>query len=667
MDVALLIILQDSEDAYSFVMIGREIGARVSGISHKPNKQIIDVFRADLTAIAQRANTVAHNGIAHEEFIELGELMYANFLPLRVRAWLSKANGGLAIITNEPSIPWEIMHDGTEFIGINRAIGRSLILGHAMEREPQARRDKNQREKLRALIIVDPTEDLPEARKEATILFSWLTQTMGDRVDTPKVLAGKEASIALVSRGLLHGYDIILYAGHIKVADSGQSCLCLSNGDLEIDGIHSALRGEPIVLLMGCRSAAVGVRPNASAQPQGAQFALPKEPSLAEHTRNMAEVFIVGGAKAVVGTLWEIPDEGAREFDKALFAKLIGERLPIGEAIRGAREEMRKSRPTDATWSSVVLYGDPNLTLASLTTPKSNTVNPSTIVLEEFVKAACVEARNSGSRSVTAVHLFLALTEGKGVLQSLLIERGVQNVAQFIAQARPPQAPLPPNIVPDLSNEVYVIEQVALVNSIVLGRPVTEEDVVHAFIQQGGGEVGRDLLKQGINLQQKPQDTLRPSVLKSENDLYEKTTLDLNRAYFCVGAWQALERAQRFAQNIGHSQLGTPHLLMGLMELPSSIIRDMLAQQNATVEEVQALVNSVLPIRGRKTEVELSYTYLSDNLREVLKMAVEGIQQDATAPDCIEERHLLLAIMMVGGAAAQIIAQAVRRNRESGG
>lgn len=656
MDVAILIILKDfNDDSYSFFMIGRDVAAGVSSVVHKPNIDIINLFRNDLTDIATRANTAAQNGFALEEFSDLGQLIYASILPTRVRTWLQATQGGaLRIITNEPSIPWEIMHDRNEFIGIDRAIGRSVIMRREADRQLQSPQGRSPGAKLKALIIVDPTGDLPDSRKEATALITWLRDEMADEVDTPLALVGKEASRTRVCKGLVREPDIILYSGHITVSATGESGLLLADGQLGVQGIGNALRGEPLVLLMGCRSAGHIAKAGLAASDEGGRFSLPQEPSIAEHTQNMAEAFIWGGAKAVLGTLFEIPDDGAREFNEELFERLIGRRQPIGEAIRGAREEMRRKRPTDATWTSVVLYGDPSLTV--LEAPSLDMR-----VWTQMLSGAGAEARLSGSGEIAEAHLFLALARtDAGVLRALLTERGVKDVAALVDKVRSPQAPLPANAQIRLSKEVERVGLALLTNAAGIGNPVTEDDVVRVFLQCGGEEL---LAKYGVAAQaaQPPQEEVRASALKSEKDLYDAPNdLALKRDCFSQEAWRALERAGRFAKGAMHYPVGTPHLLLGLAEHPSAIVRQILAQKGLTAECVQAAGRIYFPSGMHLTGVELAYTSVSENLRSVLKTAVEEAQRDASAPDRIEDRHLLLAILMAEGRADMLIAEAFR-------
>jgi len=67
------------------------------------------------------------------------------------------------------------------------------------------------------------------------------------------------------------------------------------------------------------------------------------------------------GASMFLAPLWQVPDEVALEFVESLYGNLLsGEGLPLAEAVRRARLEIRKKKPGDPTWLAYSLYGHPN-------------------------------------------------------------------------------------------------------------------------------------------------------------------------------------------------------------------------------------------------------------------------------------------------------------------
>jgi CHAT domain-containing protein len=61
--------------------------------------------------------------------------------------------------------------------------------------------------------------------------------------------------------------------------------------------------------------------------------------------------------------MWPVYDKPAREL-AVLFYKSVLEGEPTGEALRRAREDVRKDYPEEITWAAYVLYGDPTFRLA---------------------------------------------------------------------------------------------------------------------------------------------------------------------------------------------------------------------------------------------------------------------------------------------------------------
>jgi CHAT domain len=63
---------------------------------------------------------------------------------------------------------------------------------------------------------------------------------------------------------------------------------------------------------------------------------------------------------AFIGTMWEVNDQLAVQFAKSFYIALLRYKLPIAEAFRYAREEIRKAKPYNSTWLAYVLYADPD-------------------------------------------------------------------------------------------------------------------------------------------------------------------------------------------------------------------------------------------------------------------------------------------------------------------
>ncbi|MBN1640124.1 MAG: CHAT domain-containing protein [Anaerolineae bacterium] len=72
-----------------------------------------------------------------------------------------------------------------------------------------------------------------------------------------------------------------------------------------------------------------------------------------------ADKFLWAGAGAFVGAHWSIDDRIACDFTKALYQRMLAHGMPIGEAVRQSRLEMRDAHPGDPTWLAYTVFADP--------------------------------------------------------------------------------------------------------------------------------------------------------------------------------------------------------------------------------------------------------------------------------------------------------------------
>ncbi|MCE9501690.1 MAG: CHAT domain-containing protein, partial [Leptospira sp.] len=140
----------------------------------------------------------------------LGETFFEQFFPPAIAEKLkltTKKNLHFRIDPALSVIPWELLHDGTCFLSDKFFIGKTV----RGELSVQENRD---REKLKMLIIADPTEDLKWAEKEGEELFKVLKQKVpASRLDI-EFIGGKQITkLKLLS--LIRGKNIIHYSGHL--------------------------------------------------------------------------------------------------------------------------------------------------------------------------------------------------------------------------------------------------------------------------------------------------------------------------------------------------------------------------------------------------------------------------------------------------------------------
>lgn len=286
-------------------------------------------------------NTSANNSLQR-----LGQFMFNNLLPLSVREQIQCLSDetSLFLVTNDPELPWELLHDNKEYLALKHPLGRQL-LSSILPSIDSSRRSTNHS----FLFITDPRGDLPEAQQEVEQLVSLFDPI--PNIST-KILGVKRATKFDVLQELMSGqYSVIHYSGHIR-----SGALLLFDGELTSQEIPKALLGNPFVFLNGCQSAE---KSNTWVDN------INQATSLGFNTQNLISAFIRGGASGCLGTLWRIFDASSREFALQFYTSSLNGNS-VGEALRQTRIYLREARPNDPLWASYVLYSDPALRIINL-------------------------------------------------------------------------------------------------------------------------------------------------------------------------------------------------------------------------------------------------------------------------------------------------------------
>jgi tetratricopeptide (TPR) repeat protein len=211
------------------------------------------------------------------------------------------------------ALPW-----GGEPLAVRHSVAYSLDLP-----APPAAADGA----LRALVVSDPLEDLPAARREAEGVLEVLTAAGS----APVHLAGQAASGPAVRQGLT-GIDLLHYAGHALFAGTGwESALPLAGGTRLTAGDILALPSVPrTVVLSGCetgRTAAVEVE-----------------------SMGLAHAFLAAGAHRVLAAVRPVDDTTAARLSVSFYHHWLDTGDAV-EALRRAQGELRAEEPT-ADWSA---------------------------------------------------------------------------------------------------------------------------------------------------------------------------------------------------------------------------------------------------------------------------------------------------------------------------
>lgn len=183
---------------------------------------------------------------------------------------------------------------------------------------------------------------LPHARREGRALARHLGRGS-------ELLIGDGASEQALSTAALGRYGVLHFAAHAVLDDEHpeRSAIVLTPGDPAQDGLlqpHEItgldLEGT-LVVLSACRSAS------------GALL-------LGEGTLSLARAFFQAGARAVVGSLWQLRDDQAATFFDA-FYRALATGARVSDAVATAQRAQLRAGAAAEAWAGIVVLGDGDL------------------------------------------------------------------------------------------------------------------------------------------------------------------------------------------------------------------------------------------------------------------------------------------------------------------
>jgi cellulose synthase operon protein C len=182
----------------------------------------------------------------------------------------------------------------------------------------------------RALVVTDPTGDLPSARAEGADVMGAIATTYEARA-----LVGREAKAPEVRAALGNDLALFHYAGHgvFRGPEGADSFLPLAQGSaLTLGDILTLSRGPRSVVLSGCEA--------------GRQTG-----AFEEAVAGIAQAFLVAGAETVVAPVHIVDDVEAASLTKALYSETHvnedgGPSRSVADALHAAQAKaFRAGRP----------------------------------------------------------------------------------------------------------------------------------------------------------------------------------------------------------------------------------------------------------------------------------------------------------------------------------
>lgn len=286
--------------------------------------------------------------IQEEEPIDLlvgiGKKIYLD-LGADVKEALQNADS-IHLITNDVTIPWDLIHDDEGFLSLKRPFGLSpMIKRQDLKREPK------RSSKLKILFIVDTKNDLRQTREEIEKILSLMTKNAKHANNIECVLLkGEEGTRGRVSDLLQKQYfDIIHVATHARFdpTDPTETGVVMNDGVLRTRDIYKTIKDDPpwLVFMNVCES---GKNRDLNAFEKYDELS------------GLAIAFVKAGAPSYIGTNGMINDSSASEIAVSFYRNLL-DGSSVGESLRMAKRSFLENNPKDLSWSEFSLYGDPNL------------------------------------------------------------------------------------------------------------------------------------------------------------------------------------------------------------------------------------------------------------------------------------------------------------------
>lgn len=240
-------------------------------------------------------------------------------------------------------IPWELLHDGKQFLCQRFSMGRLIrtrqnLLGGGKGRKLS--------KPLKMLILADPGGDLNGAYSEGVQLRDYMDREK----EAVKVSLRTDNITSDYVREKIRNFDFAHYAGHADYdsENPGESGWRLTKG---------RFRADEIVKMAGTRAMPSLIFSNACQSARTDMWNISE--SFHDEIFGLANAFVLSGVKHYVGTFWEILDDPSRRFALEFYRHLLAG-ASVGEAVRQARLTLiREYGEETIVWASYLLYGDP--------------------------------------------------------------------------------------------------------------------------------------------------------------------------------------------------------------------------------------------------------------------------------------------------------------------
>lgn len=269
----------------------------------------------------------------------IGKLAFRLYLPRRAQENLRKSHDWhIQLATDAPHVPWELLHNGTDFLCLKYPIARRA----ALLREPKSVPPLTD-PVLKALVVGNPTDNLAGAAHEAKLVATIL-EDYGFEVEL--YIGSADISAAEFSSRLVTGsYDLVHFAGHayFDQQDPQRSGLLFRDGPVLAEELERLIESNAFFFINACESAATKVE----------EITVGMRGNMVE---GIAIAVLQGGCCACLGPMWPIGDQDGIAFATAFYEYLLAESTTFSDATYKARRQMYKDNMIG--WTPWALYGD---------------------------------------------------------------------------------------------------------------------------------------------------------------------------------------------------------------------------------------------------------------------------------------------------------------------
>ena len=372
----------------------------------------------ELLGRANRRGKIGNDVLAGLE--QAGQLLYEELFPVFAKQELGDTEVEFLVLGTDDRlvhIPWELAHDGEEFLCRRFSMGRVVSTRQEFSASP-----RQIGAPLSMLILADPQGNLPSAYQEGIQLRDLLDPS-GDRA----VVALKSSQIGKdYVKARLRDCDILHYAGHAeyRTEQPAESGFLLADGRLSARELLSMSGRRPFPALVFSNACDSG-------HTQEWQAA-----DGYEHVYGLANAFLLAGVRHYLGTFWEVPDDPSLHFAQAFYTKLI-RGAAVGAAVREARRAVAaKYGEGTIFWASYMLYGDPSVRYVGAGDPAPPRQAPAKS--PEAIEVGPLRGSSRGSS---------AKTPGFGKTVAVTAGLGLATLLAVFAFRDPPPSPAPPVVV----------------------------------------------------------------------------------------------------------------------------------------------------------------------------------------------------------------------------